>query len=322
MNTYRSGFADLIQAFVDYRNASGMSNEQCSFFSLRLFDKYCADNYPPETPLKQDMVDMWCAKRDTELNRSRNTRIRPIRAFIKFLRKRDLTDVTLPPLLKAEPWTYIPHVFTYEELRKFFDECDALPSNYESQRVRKLVCPVLFRLLYSSGIRTTEARLLRRENVDLEHGILSIEKSKGFDQHYVALHESMTELLRRYDLAIEAIQPQRTYFFEAPHGGCYTREWLTYAFRTIWDKANGPGSDAIPYAFRHNYAIENINRWKEDSFEFSDKLHYLSKSMGHRQIVSTLHYYSIVPRLADTIQIKTEKDFNFIVPEVDYEEDE
>lgn len=77
-----------------------------------------------------------------------------------------------------------------------------------------------------------------------------------------------------------------------------------------------------PYAFRHNYAIENINRWKEDSFEFSDKLHYLSKSMGHRQIASTLHYYSIVPRLADTIQSKTEKDFNFIVPEVDYEEDE
>ena len=54
MNTYRSGFADLIQAFVDYRNASGMSSEQCSFFSLRAFDKYCADNYPPETPLIQE----------------------------------------------------------------------------------------------------------------------------------------------------------------------------------------------------------------------------------------------------------------------------
>ncbi len=320
MNTYHSSFADLIQAFIDHRNASGMSSEQCSFFSLRSFDKYCADNYPPGTPLIQDMVDMWCAKRDTELNRSHNTRVQPIRALLKFLRKRGLTDVTLPPVLKAEPWTYIPHVFTYEELKNFFVECDALPSDRKNQRVRKLVCPVLFRLLYSSGIRTTEARLLRRENVDLEHGILSIEKSKGHDQHYVALHASMTELLRKYDLAMETIRPQRTYFFESPLGGCYTRGWLTATFRELWEKANGPGSNALPYELRHNYAIENINCWKDDSFEFSDKLHYLSKSMGHRGIASTLHYYSIVPRLADAIQIKTEKDFNLIVPEVDYEE--
>lgn len=76
------------------------------------------------------------------------------------------------------------------------------------------------------------------------------------------------------------------------------------------------------WVITHNYAIENINRWREDGFEFSDKLHYLSKSMGHRGIASTLHYYSIVPRLADTIQIKTEKDFNLIVPEVAYEEAE
>lgn len=321
MNTYHSSFSDLIQKFVDYRKASGMNAERCSY-ELSLFDKFCAANYPPETPLIQDMIDAWCTKRDSELNRSRNTRIRPIRAFIKYLRKHNLSDVTLPPLLRAEPGTYIPHAFTHEELRRFFAECDALPGKRKDQQVRKLVCPVLFRLLYSSGIRTTEARLLRRENVDLEHGVLCIEKSKGYDQHYVALHESMADLLRKYDLAIDAIQPQRTYFFESPTGGCYTYGWLTHIFREIWVKANGPGDAATPYALRHNYAVENINRWKEDGFEFSDKLHYLSKSMGHRKIESTLHYYSIVPRLADTIQSKTEEGFNSIVQEVIYEEGE
>ena len=321
MNTYRSGFADLIQEFIKYRKASGMISDGY-MYNLGLFDQFCAINYPPGTPLIQDMVDIWCAKRDTELNRSCNTRVRPIRAFIKFLRKHDSTDVALPPVLKAEPWTYIPHTFTHEELKNFFAECDALPNKYKSQQVRKLVCPVLFRLLYSSGIRTTEARLLRREHVDLERGILSIEKSKGYDQHYVALHKSMTELLRKYDSAMDTIQPQRTYFFESPLGRCYSREWLTNIFREIWERANGPGSDAIPYALRHNYAVENINRWKEDGFEFSDRLNYLSKSMGHREIASTLHYYSITPRLADTIQSKTEKGFNSIVPEASYEESE
>lgn len=79
-------------------------------------------------------------------------------------------------------------------------------------KMKKITCPVFFRLLYSSGIRTTEARYLKREDVDLEHGVLNIRKSKGYDQHYVALHKSMTELLKQYDKMAESIRPDRTYF--------------------------------------------------------------------------------------------------------------
>lgn len=72
----------------------------------------------------------------------------------------------------------------------------------------------------------------------------------------------------------------------------------------------------------HHYAIVNINRWTNDDFGFSDRLHYLSKSMGHRSIEATRYYYSIVPRLADTLRDKTEDGFNAIVPEVPDDEKE
>jgi len=67
---------------------------------------------------------------------------------------------------------------------------------------------------------------------------------------------------------------------------------------------------------RHLYATTNINSWIDDGFESSDKLQYLSKSMGHRSVDATYYYYSIVPRLADTLRLQTEKGFNAIVPEV------
>lgn len=323
MSTYRSGFASQIQMFVDYRKASGSWNEPSYGHCIKMFDHFCADSFASETPLIQEMVDMWCAKRDSELNHSRNTRIRSIRAFIEYLQKRGLTEVVAPTLLKSEPSSYIPHAFTRDELARFFAECDSIqphPSR-PSSVIRKLTCPVFFRLLYSSGIRTTEARLLRRKDVDLEHGILDIQKSKGYDQHYVALHKTMTNLLKQYDDTIGSIQPGRTYFFESAKGNHYPRQWVTDNFRCLWDKVNGSGSNAVAYALRHHYAVTNINNWTEDSFEFSDKLHYLSKSMGHRWTASTLYYYSIVPRLADTIRSRTEDGFNTIVPEVCYEEE-
>ena len=71
---------------------------------------------------------------------------------------------------------------------------------------------------------------------------------------------------------------------------------------------------------RHHYAATNINRWADDTFEFGQKLHYLSKSMGHRSIESTLYYYSMTPFLADILLKKTEKSFNELLPEVGHEE--
>ena len=176
-----------------------------------------------------------------------------------------------------------------------------------ASELRKITCPVFFRLLYSSGIRTTEARLLTRRGVDFGHGVLDIQKSKGYDQHYVALHQSMTELLGRYDRAADRLCPGQDIFFESPEGQPYSRAWVSYNFSLLWEKANGKKGNTVAYDFRHNYATANINSWKDDTFEFNDRLHYLARSMGHRCTESTLYYYSVVPRLADMIQEKQRK---------------
>lgn len=323
MSTYRSGFSPEIEKFVWYRKASGSWNEYASGQNLKLFDHYLADNYEDNIILTQEMVDEWCMKRDTETSTSCYTRTLIVREFIDYLHERGMTEVSSPKAPKLEKRNYIPYAFTDKELSRFFEKCDSIIP-YKGRRasvLRKNQCPVFFRLLYSSGIRTTEARYLKRKDVDLTHGVLNICKSKGYDQHYVALHETMAELLARYDAIIDKVQPDRIYFFESMKGSCYGREWVNDNFKKLWAAANGSTKGVVPYDIRHHYAIENISSWEDDSFTVGEKLHYLSKSMGHRWIQSTLYYYSLVPRLADKIQVKTETGFNEIVPEVWNEED-
>jgi len=323
MSNLKSGIAPLIERFIEYRKASGCWNKPAYGLNIKLFDHFCANNYPACTELKQEMVDTWCAKRISEKNVSCNTRTIVIRAFIEYLRNRNLTSVLPAAILKAEPRTYIPHAFTDDELKRFFRECDNIKP-YPGKTmfvIRKLTIPVFFRLLYSSGLRTTEARLLKKENVNLDHGIIDVRQSKGYDQHYVALHDTMNNLLKRYDKAISKLQPNRTYFFQSHKDSYYSRDWVKDNFNKLWRKVNGFESKAVAYDIRHHYAIVNINNWIDDGFEFSDNLQYLSKSMGHRFIESTREYYSIVPRLADTLRDKTEKGFNAIVPEVDSDEE-
>jgi len=319
MNKYTSFLAPLMQAYVSYQKASGHWNEASYEPNLLLFDRYCRKQYPEAILLSREMVDGWCHKRDTEANNSCRSRIYVVASFIKYLRKRGKTDVMAPDIPKKERRTYIPHSFTDTELINFFRACDGLPSIHltAEQRSRKITIPVFFRLLYSSGIRTNEARMLRIEDVDLYHGILDIRYSKGYAQHYVALHNSMLKLMKRYDAAIRNQYPQRAYFFPARGNAFHTRRWVQTNFRELWNKYNS--SHATAYELRHHYAIENINRWTDQGFGFDAKLLYLSKSMGHKTLESTKYYYSLVPGLANILEEKTGMDFESIVPEVNDE---
>lgn len=213
MTEFVSGIAPLIKRFIAFRVASEHWNVTSYEVCMRLFDRYCHHRYPGESILTQQMVDGWCAKRDTESGKSCQTRAYPIIAFVKYLKSRGLTNVNPPKLPKKMRSTYVPHAFSEDELRRFFNGCDTLSGPLTKQnRIRNISIPVFFRLLYSSGVRTTEARLLRCEDVDLETGVLNIRLSKGYDQHFVVLHDSMLQLMREYDKAIADIFPERTYF--------------------------------------------------------------------------------------------------------------
>lgn len=185
--------------------------------------------------------------------------------------------------------------------------------------MRKITFPVIFRLLYSSGIRTTEVRLLLRENVDLQNGILDIKYSKGPNQHYVVLHDSMLGIMRRYDETASELVPGRIYFFSTVSNGHYSADWVTYHFKKLWKRANS--SDVTPYQLRHNYAIENINSWVGKGFDFYDKFVFLSKSMGHVTLESTKYYYSIVPALSQILEEKDKESSDWILPEVPTDEE-
>lgn len=308
----------LFRPFIQYRIVSDRWNS-VALKNIAYFDRYCCEHYPDHSGISQQMVDGWCKKRETERNGSCFTRTRIVVALIHYLQERGLTSVHVPAIPRMEKRMYIPHAFTEEELNRFFRECDRRVVKSQSKyRARAMIASVIFRLLYSSGLRTVEARLLKVENVDLGQGVLDIQYSKGRDQHYVVLHDSMLAILRQYDVAIRNVFPERIYFFPGNNEQPLYQEWMPIAFRAIWDSVNP--SHAVPYDLRHNYATSNINSWVNSGFGFHDKFIYLSKSMGHKQLESTKYYYSMVPALSDILSDKTERGFDEIVPGVDADE--
>jgi len=322
---FRSCLSEQFEEFVYSKRAS---NRWCQSYeeNLHFFDNYCASQFPDASALTGEML-AWCNERLTENGNSCKYRITVVSNFVKYARHKGWTDIEPPKVPSEKPCTYVPHAFTKDELSRFFEVCDKhVTGSFNSQpsfinRLNKLELPVYYRLLFSTGMRTNEARWLKRSDVNLTEGVININQSKGADQHRVALHESMLLLLKKYDEHMAKVMPDRIYFFPN-RNDCFQRPaWIEYHFRIIWKEVSD--APARPYDFRSNYAVTNVNGWKGLGFGIHDKLLYLSRTMGHRQISSTYGYFNLSPALADKIKDLTEESFNNLIPKLpDYEQKE
>lgn len=315
---FRSGMAPQFEEFILSRKAArrwNMSYEQ----NLRSFDSYCANSFPEQDVLTEEMLG-WCRERPTENGNSCRYRITVVANFVRYASKKGWTDV-MPPIVPCNcPCTYIPHAFTDDEISSLFKGLDArvvksrcVQSTIE-RRLNALELPVYVRLLYSTGMRTNEARWLERPDVNLKDGVIDINRSKGHGQHRVALHPSMTELLGRYDERMAEIMPGRKHFFPDKNDNAHRPHWADYHFGQVWHEISD--EPARIYDLRSNYAVKNVTRWKGLGYEIHQKLLYLSRSMGHRELSSTYGYFNLTPNLADKIRSCCEDSFNSLLPKL------
>lgn len=306
-------FKDMLDQYLEYRKTCGLTLYPT--LHLMTFFNHTTKIWPDCPYLRQDMVDWWAQRTKGEKNwNSTRSRVYPLLAFLKWTNARGWTDMVVPTLPSPVKHDYIPHAFTETEICNLLESCNAHYSKKRNQisfQLLKVEYPVMILLMYSSGMRTTEVRLLRTEDVNLATGAICIKHTKGYGEHTIVLHDSTLEMMRAYDKKISCIIPNRTIFFPTKKDTCHTNATLPYHWRKFWKIENEGHSH--PYELRHNYATKNIMSW-DSGGAIDDRLLALSKSMGHSVISSTLSYFSLVPGYAQKIETLFGHEYADIIP--------
>ena len=94
-----------------------------------------------------------------------------------------------------------PYVFSDEEIRRLFHAIDTQPLSEMSNRA--LVDPVLFRVLYATGLRISEALNLQLRDIDAARATLEVRDSKNREHRIVPVTRRLADTL-------EAISRPRT----------------------------------------------------------------------------------------------------------------
>ena len=291
-----SGLAGHIRSLLVVKHAVGLPYVG-SERHLRRFDEMCARDYPGQDTLTREAAMTWVTARPGEHVNGQIRRITPVRQLGKHIVGLGLVGFVIPAGIPGGRTRYQPHVFSHEQLRALFDAADQIRSSPWGG-ARELIIPTIFRMIYCLGLRPGEARRLRRNDVDLAGGAVSIRESKGHRERVVFMSPDLHDHCRTYDAQINARHPDRVAFFPNPKGdiynpttvNCWFAELLAGAGESIVSR---PGSPPRPHDLRHAHVVENINRWASGGRDPQALVPYLSVHLGHSNPADTWYYFHL-----------------------------
>ena len=315
---YSGPFKDHIKEFVDLKQAVGYKY-LTEAAHLKRFDTFTIKRgYTAESLTRQIVLD-WCKKQSYESQANQNARASVLRQFCTYLVSVGVTAYIIPKGHFPSTPRYIPHIYTRDELQRFFAQTDTCHSCYD-RPFRHLIMPVFFRMIYLCGLRVSEARLLTVGDVDLTDGILQIHHSKNDNSRLVPMTDTLTGICRRYSEAVHALSRQSDCYFPGAVSKPMTNTNVYHNFRRfLWAAGishGGRGSGPRIYDFRHTFAVHCLKRWSEQGHDLLVYLPILKTYMGHESFRDTAYYLRMTAEVFPEITLKMEQQFPDLIPEV------
>ena len=297
---FTSGMKDILNMFIQQKRAFGHVYHT-SGYALKYFDTMLSEQFPDANTVTKEICKAWI---DHNSHLHPNTQIHymdPIRELTKYMAGLGYEVYIIPNNVLGNFIKYEAHIFTEEEIKAFFAAVDSWKKSDTCKNtphdLKWLVAPVIFRLLYTSGLRQQEVRMIKCSDVNLKTGRIRICESKGWKERIIFVRDDMLELLCRYDKKIKDIYPNREYFFVNSKGNRIGRTTLGTWFHLFWDNLpvakQVKGNPPRIHDFRHTFAVHKINEWVKNGENVEALMPYLSEYMGHTYFFSTDYYLQL-----------------------------
>ena len=269
----RGRWADALRAFIAERRACGYAYGRSHVCAC---ERLCS--FLGERDMDEAAFAEWVAPRDGEACRTRANRVGLWNVFAGFCVRRDIEAGSFRADVRLES-DFVSHIYTDEEASAVFSAADAGIAQRRSPYEPSLIMPAFVRLLYSTGLRFSEAAGLRWDDVDGRR--LSV-LGKGGKPRLVVMSASMAEVLERYRGL--RVGGGGGLVFCGREGGPLQNQLVGTWHRTLLDSAGVRRADgAYPrlHDWRHTFAVGALARMDAAGVDVRAALPVLSRYMGH-----------------------------------------
>jgi len=316
MKELRSNLAPLIKSYIDFKRSLGYKFQDIYVFSN--FDGYLYDHAYKSVGISEKILRPWTEQRPNESNVTWYKRIDIIRNFCIYLDGIGYQS-HIPKLPKRPFTTFMPYIFTNEELDRFFRACDNMKYRYNYQSIYH-ICPALFRVLYGCGLRVSEALSLKCEDVNLSEGFITIHETKNGEGRQLLLSESLKNVLEQYYVNCRNDAGGKDFFFVKRNGRQCSPDNVYRKFREILHHAEithgGKGKGPRVHDFRHSFSVHSLANMAECGLDLYYCLPLLSKYLGHKSLTATDNYVRLTADMYPKLIHDVNRICAFVFPEV------
>jgi site-specific recombinase XerD len=159
----------------------------------------------------------------------------------------------------------------------------------------------LLLLLYAAGLRSGEARRLRRSDVDLNSDVITVRDTKFFKSRLVPIGRDLSKSISRYMLVDQEVAADDAPLFPSRLGDELSEDMLDRAFRRVARIAGIRKSDGKldvrMHDLRHTFAVHRLVEWYRKGMDVQVLVLRLSTYMGHIDLRSTQVYLTMTREL-------------------------
>jgi Site-specific recombinase XerD len=313
---WRSSLAPMMRQFLNEKKMTGYKfGEQEKY--IKRFDLFYEMKGYSGIRLTKQMTDTFIYNLE-ERPSTWYIKERILRDLAMFLHRNGYSEIYIPEVKSApKKTTHYPYIFTEVEMGRLFSVIDQWEDSHYTDR--HLTDPVFFRLLYSTGMRLSEALYLTVGDLDTANGLLTVYHAKNNKDRLIPLAQSMQQRIADYVGRMHCYSKPSDYMFPSMHGYEYAidqstmhRRFRQYLFRA---GISLTGSGPRIHDLRHNYAVKCLKKWVLQGIELSVMLPYLAAYMGHSDFRGTQYYLRLTADLYPDIISRTEAGFGYVIPE-------
>ena len=313
---WKSGFAEAAQNFISLKQQTGMKFEAQERY-LRHFDTFYYVNGFEGAAMTKEIVNDFIYNPNERPVTHHNKEVL-MRDFALYLADRGHHAYVAEVKTKLPRCKFVPHIFTDDEARRMFKAIDNYPQTQKSYR--NMVDPVLFRFLYGTGVRISEALNLVLNDVNVETGVVTIRAAKNMKDRLIPMADSLTKRIGILMNDFHRYSDNKMWLFPScqngGHMGQMDKSTAYNHFRDYLLMADIPHTDVGPriHSLRHGFAVKCLKKWVLAENDLTVLLPYLSAYMGHSDFRATQYYLRLTSDLYPDIVQWVEAEFGYVIP--------
>ena len=318
-----SVFAPHINDFIGLKRSLGYKYREEERI-LYTFDRFILDQGHTSPGLTKEISDKWADGCHNEAKVTIYSKIKIVKQLAEYLRDQDIKTY-VPQLPKYPGNTFIPYIYSHEEINAMFRACDSLKMRCRSVYSCLLIMPCLLRLLYGTGIRISEALALKNKDVNISGRCLTLIDTKNGQDRLVPMSDSLTAVCNDYlehrdKLPVNELNRKNGPFLVSLNGGVCKYAAVHRWFRMVLEIAGIPftGNRKGPriHDVRHTFACHSFLKLSDEGVDLYCSWPYLSTYLGHQSLESTEQYIRLTSQMYPELLKDTDRMYVDVLPDV------